>query len=1101
MPYHVHTDLSNGTTVLDSVNKYKQYIDLAKSYGMKAMAFSEHGNIFEWLHKKEYMERVEFTCNECGNKFSKNQEKCDCGNSKLTQTVFPMKYIHGCEFYMTETLDEKVRDNWHIGLYARNLSGFKELNKLSSKSFNKLDNHQYYNPRISLDELISTSDNIIVTTACLGSALNSNNKDVKNKLIKFLSDNKHRCFLEVQHHQVQAQSKYNQYMVELSDKHNIPLIAGTDTHAITGIDLTVRKILQARKNTFFDNEDGCDFKFKSYDELVESYRKQNAIDEKYYLQAIENTNKLAEMVEEFAIDRSFKYPELYEKPMDVINSKLFDGYKNRKIATKENVDIYNDRIKSELEVYEYQNALNFLLLDEDIKTAMRNEGRYCGYSRGSVSGSLVAYLLGITEIDSIKYNLYFERFMNMERISLADIDTDWAPCDRDRVKEYVHVDMKEKFNGLHTAEIITFNTNALKGAIRDVCGGIIALKEKGMIKDGDGLYDLILSKDEIGNIAKKIDSDEQAIRNKHPELFKYIDVAVGVIMSIGSHPAGTIVSPLDLEEEIGTFYTSDGLYPISQINMKEVDSLNFVKLDILGLDNVEIINKTCQLANIDVLTPDNMDFDDEDVWQNIIKHPLGIFQFEADYAHSLLRQILSDSTINKIKNKYPDVKKLSLMSMANGAIRPAGDSYRDALVNGEFADNGHEVLNEAFAFTNNYVVYQEQVIQFLNKFCGYSLGKADMVRRGFAKKTGTEKFLPEIKSGFAKTMLEKYGMNKESSDELITGFVRVIEDASRYLFSLNHADPYSMIGFATGLLRAKYPMQFMASLLDINKNNLSKTGVAIDYMNNFTHMRLESAKFRKSRGIYIPDIESGIIYKGVGSIKNVNNEVGDKLYEMRNMKFNSFYDFLEVSPLDKTQIETLIKVDYFSEFGKAKKLLNFYEIYRDWRGKKTVKKEKIDEIPFNIELIKQNSHETEKQFSKIDFGIILENYFHEIKDDDFTIKEKIEHHKEYLGYTNIKIDTHPSNCYVSDVIINSKYKKSHPKLILMSLGSGKEFDAKIDRKYFANMNVEKGDLISIKNSTYKPIKFKDDETGEWKVVPNKKQYWITNAVKIMEENL
>lgn len=593
--YHLHTDLSNGTTTLDSVNKYKQYVDKAKELGMTAMAFSEHGNIFEWLHKKEYIE------------------------------ASGMKYIHGLETYVT--LGEKERDNYHVGLYAKNYQGFLEINKLSSKAFERDGVHFYFSPRITLDELLSTSDNVIVTTACLGGILYSADGETKNKFIQFLSENRHRCFLEIQHHNVHEQIEYNKYLYDLSKQYDIPLIAGTDTHALDDDYMVGRAILQSRKGIHFDNEDSWDMTFKTYDQLVACYEKQNSLPKSVYLQAIDNTNKFADMVEPFELDRTFKYPKLYDNPEQKIEELLSEYRIKKMLDSKENVFEYDERIEYELDVYKSQDAVDFLLLEENIKSAMREEGKFCGYSRGSVSGSTIAWLLGITDVDSIKYKLYFERFMNPERVSLADIDTDWGTTDRDRVKEYIHKDMKEKGFNIYTAEIITFNTIALKGAIKDVAGGLRDMSETKLSAIGYPKSQLP-TLEETNDICKDVESKEDFYRKKYPKLFQYVDMLFGVIVSVGTHPAGTVVSPVDLDSTVGTFRLNTCDYPIVQLNMKEIDSLNYVKLDILGLDNIGIINNACKLAGIERLTPDNMDFEDDKVWDNICQSPMGIFQFE-----------------------------------------------------------------------------------------------------------------------------------------------------------------------------------------------------------------------------------------------------------------------------------------------------------------------------------------------------------------------------------------------------------------------------------------------------------------------------------------
>lgn len=437
-PYHVHSMLSNGVTNIDSITDFHEYIDKAQQLGIKAFGFSEHGSLFAWVKKKEYIEK--------------------CG----------MKYIHAVEVYLTEDISgEKIRDNYHCVLIAKNYDGVKELNKMVSVSFNRQDGHFYYMPRVTFDELISTSDNIIITTACLGGVLYNGTPTAKEKFLGFLKRNKHRCFLEIQHHNCQEQIEYNQLLASLSSSLGIPLIAGTDTHAINEEHMQGRAILQKAKNVNFANEDEWDLTFKTIDDLIAAYKKQNSLDMHLVYEAIENTNRMASMIEEFTLDYSPKYPKLYENSEEVFKQKINEGFIERGIRNYPNAQEYIDRIHYEYDVYKHNGAIDFMLLEENYKTAMRNIGIRYGYSRGSVSGSIIAYLLHITEIDSVKFNLNFERFMNTERVSLADIDTDWYSEDRKYVKDYLYGKQ-----GLYCCDIVTFNTIALKGAIKDVCRGL-----------------------------------------------------------------------------------------------------------------------------------------------------------------------------------------------------------------------------------------------------------------------------------------------------------------------------------------------------------------------------------------------------------------------------------------------------------------------------------------------------------------------------------------------------------------------------------------------------------------------------------------------------
>lgn len=386
--YHFHSMFSNGTTNIDSITGYKEYIERAKKLGMKAFGFSEHGNIFSWLHKKEYIEKL------------------------------GMKYIHAVETYITESLEEKVRDNYHCILIAKNYDGFLEINQLVSKSFNRaevkvVDDEArfYYMPRITYKELEETSDNVIITTACLGGILNKGNDVIRNRFICFLSRNKHRCFLEIQHHNDSSgdQKEYNKYLWELSKTIDVPLIAGTDTHALDDLHMEGRSILQKSKNVFFADEESWDLTFKTYDELVEAYKIQDSLPIDIVLDAIENTNRMADMIEEYKIDRSYKYPHLWEDPMGTFRQKIADGIKRRGVDKYPNIQEYLYRIEHEIKAYVHNQAIDFMLLMEDIIDWCNKNDIKVGYGRGSVNGSVIAWLLGITEMDSIKHGLNFER--------------------------------------------------------------------------------------------------------------------------------------------------------------------------------------------------------------------------------------------------------------------------------------------------------------------------------------------------------------------------------------------------------------------------------------------------------------------------------------------------------------------------------------------------------------------------------------------------------------------------------------------------------------------------------------------------------------------
>lgn len=1111
--YHLHSDLSNGVTNIDSITKYTEYVDYAASLGMKAMAFSEHGSVFEWLKKKETVEKA------------------------------GMKYIHAEEFYITESLDEKVRDNYHCVLIARNYDGVKELNKLSSVAFNRKDNHFYYAPRISFNELINTSDNIIICTACLASILASDNVPLKERFISFLINNKHRCFLELQHHNVQAQKDYNIALWKLSQESDIPMIVGTDTHALNEEHMRGRSILQKAKNIHFDNEDGWDLSFKTYDELVAAYEEQGALPIDIVKEAINNTNVMADMIEEFTMDRSYKYPHLWDNPEQLLRDKIKQGIIDKGVDEYPNYQEYLDRIEYEMEAYKHNEAIDFMLLMEDVISWCKSQDIQTGYGRGSVNGSVVAWLLGITEMDSIKFGLNFERFMNVERVSLSDIDTDIPPSRIDEVKQYVF-----NHHGLYCSDIITFNTIADKGAIRDVCRGLyknISFYDKlsskwkkeydtwqklcevyngypmpdGLQKEVDKASGNYLKITE--EVLKLFEESEELARQKYSEVFRYVDLVRGCVVSIGNHPCGMIVSPESIDDAIGLCSTATDPFPVSQLYMKEVDSLNYVKLDLLKLDTIQLISETCKIANIPMVLPDNMDIYDDNVWNSMRDNTTGCFQWESETGQDYIRKLLSDNTINKYKKAGLNIDKMTLLSIGNSAIRPAGASYRDDLANGVVRKTGSKPIDEFLSNTFGYLVFQCQIIEFLHQYCGFTMGEADIVRRGFAKKTGTDQFIPIIKNGgylndnenhyidgYIKTMKDKYDISEKKSEEDIVAFIQVIEDASSYLFSLNHSQPYSFMGYACAYLRYYYPTEFITCCLNINKDNSDKTTAVTEYART-VGVKIVPIKFGHSRADYACDAANKKVYKGVASVKNLNNTVSEELYTLSQSRvYDNFIDLLEdiatKTSCNSRQLDILIRLNYFADFGEIEELLYkthyFAALFDKNKGYKkqlkmsTAKKNDIDlgKLDDFAEFTVSKTNPDDGNYKNLRSKELLLDL--KYTGEPRSISNIITDQQEFLSYIDY-IDPNLDNRYIAVTNLDTSYS---PKFVAYCLKTGKTCPMKVRKTRsgksaiiyttFKEKPFKNGDILYMKKCKQEAkVKMVD---GEWIRDYANKEWWI-----------
>lgn len=1399
---HLHSMLSNGVTNIDSVTPYDQYIDKAHELGMAAMAFSEHGSVLGWVKKKLHMEEL------------------------------GMKYIHAEEFYLTNTLDEKVRDNYHCLLIAKNYAGVLELNKLSSKSFNRDNNSFYYVPRITIEDVKNTSDNIIVSTACLGGVLNKAPEPIRQDFFYWLRRHPDRCFLEIQPHISAEQKRYNQALWALSKRSGLRLLMCTDTHALNAEHVEGRKILQKAKNIHFDGEDEFYLEMLSYDELVALCKIQNALPMEVYLDAIEMTNVVADMVEPFELDYSYKYPHLWgDDSEQVLRAKIAEGIKWRGVDKLPNYQEYLDRIEYEMKAYIHNGAIDFMLLMEDIIAWCKTQDILVGYGRGSCNGSVIAYLLGITEMDSIKHGLNFERFMNTERVSLSDIDTDFPPSRINEVKQYI-------FNkhGLYCSDIVTFNTIALKGAIRDV---------------GRALQ---MPLDEVGNICNRVEMDEAGCRKQYPDLFKYVDIVNGCVVSVGNHPCftgdtlvftsngytpiqdvktgdkvlthknrwaivnevmsrqtnevvtiypssslpitttmnhpflvrhqykeryrkykddietervcyyapewceagdigpndvigymvnaneiaperfgnlpidaeafwwivgryigdgwigkgirhkqgydrydeylviccahdeqmeitvmldavnfnyrvekrptadriyiknremleylrrfgdkaygkfvpnfvldmpknllqaffdgymsadgsylakdnsysfrtiskklalgmiqvvaklyhrhcrvvvsapkdekicgrdvhskekysvsftkdrrkldrsfyeggyiwcrvkrleykaeqhmvynlsvvddnsytvnniavhncGLVVSPYSIDDCMGLFTTSTDDVPISQINMKEVDLQNYVKLDLLKLDTIELINETCKLAGIERLTPDNVDINDKAVWDSIRDDTTAIFQWEGATGDRYIKQLLSESNIQKFKKLNPNVDYMTLLSIGNGAIRPAGASYRDDLANGVIRKSGNAAIDEFMKPTFGYLVFQCQIIQFLHQYCGYTMGEADIVRRHFAKKTGTEKDIPQIKAGFAKTMAEQYGMSQEESDKVIADFIQVIMDASNYLFSLNHSQPYSYEGYVSGWLRYHYPLQFLTVALNINQGKEEKTSALTAYAHK-VGISIKPPKFRHSRSAYFCDAETNCIYKGLGSIKYMSEQVAEALYGMRDMQFRNFIDVLFAlqqlkDKPDSRQLDILIKIGYFEEFGPAKALLLGWEIFSKFCLSKKISLDKWDKMGYDIAILKANATNiTEKTAGGLDNRGLILGVLRSLHMPRTTIVDKLRWQAELLGYVDGSDPSRDVNDWLVLGVETTSYGTAWLRLYNLCYGAERHY--KVDKRWATSHSCKAGDVVKVVFEDKPRFKKLDDgkfvKTGEVETV--------VKMFKILEE--
>lgn len=596
--YHLHTEDSLSGGYVDSCTNYKEYVDKAKELGQTALCFTEHGTMYNWVEKKMY-------CEENG-----------------------IKYMHGIECYLTETFNENIRDNYHTILIAKNEAGFKELNRLYFTMSQK--DHFYYKPRLSFDEFLNISSNIIKISACLASPLiqfknkiqelGKANVEYQNKMDKYIELCKHYDYYEIQYHNCKDQIEYNQYLYKISQMYGKKLIAASDTHSINDYKAECRTMLQYGKEIVFSNEDTFDLTYKSYNEFINVFKIQNSLPEEIYLEAIEETNRMANLVEPIKLDTSIKYPILYpdkdeEQVMwDWINKKY--KYKVDNKIIDGNNPKYMENIKEEMRVFKKINMIGFMLFMSELMTWCRDNKIPSSPCRGSVGGSTVAYITDIIDLDPVIRNTVFSRFANEDRQEIGDIDLDIYEDQRQLVYDYII----NRFGYENTAYILAIGTLDTKGVI-DLLGR--AFRKKAQIEHTYTLYTL----EKIKEIKKDYDISPEQVKLDYPDLFYCFDGLLGVAVSQSQHPAGIIASPINLIDNYGVFVGTDGQY-ILPINMEEVHEIGLAKYDILGLKNIGVIRKCCELIGINFPLSHEINWNDQNVFKDMITSPSGIFQFE-----------------------------------------------------------------------------------------------------------------------------------------------------------------------------------------------------------------------------------------------------------------------------------------------------------------------------------------------------------------------------------------------------------------------------------------------------------------------------------------
>ncbi len=883
---HVHSHYS----LLDGLPKIDELLDYAKELGMDSIALTDHGVMYG---------AVEF--------YKKAKAK-------------GIKPIIGCEVYVAfEKLTDK-RPNIdskrnHLILLAKNEQGYKNLVKLVSIAH--LDGF-YYKPRIDEEILEKYADGLIGLTACIqgkipmlliGNKIEEAEETAK-KYEKFFG--KGNFYLELQHHaNIPQQAVANKKLIELSKKTGIPLVATNDLHYLRKEDSEAQDVLMLI-NTGSDINDPerlsmtqDNFSMYSPEEMADFF-KENP-------EAIENTQKIADMCDfkmelgktklpRFPLPEGKTAEEYLEELAYAGLEKRYGGDNDPKIM---------ERLKYELSVIEKTGFAGYFLIVQDFVNWAKEKRIIVGPGRGSAGGSIVAYLTGITNVDPIKHNLLFERFLNPERISMPDIDMDFADRRRDEVIKYV----AEKYGTDHVAQIITFGTMAARAVIRDVgralqytysyCDTMAKLIPMGM--------DLDETLEKVDEFKNMYETDPMATRLI--DLGKKLE---GVARHASTHACGVVISADPLDELVPVQHPKESEVGIlTQFEGHSIEDLGLLKMDFLGLKNLTIIEDT--LARIYVLH-DKLSIDLDKIPENdpktykLLQEALttSVFQLESDGMKRYLKELVPSS--------FEDITAMVAL------YRPGPMQFIPDYIERKHGNQTityiHPKLEPILKDTFGICIYQEQLMKIAQEVCGFTLGEADVLRKAVGKKI--KELLDAQKSKFINGAVDN-GATKKVAQELWTWILPF----AAYGFNKSHSAAYATIAYQTAYLKAHYPVEFMASVLTSERNDVERISFLIDECKKMNVEVLAPNINESLKNFAVVEGKNQIRF-GFLAIKNVGANIAEAIVEERKVagKFESIGDFIhrvKSKDLNKKSMEALIKSGAFDEFAERNQLLGNLE--------------------------------------------------------------------------------------------------------------------------------------------------------------------------------
>jgi len=873
---HCHTDYS----MLDGACDIPTLMDTAARMEMPAIAMSDHGNLFG---------AVEFY------------------NTAKSKGVNP---IIGCEVYVTpgKLTDRKEGDGYnHLVLLAETQEGYKNLINLVSTAYTE---GFYYKPRIDKDLLSRHAKGIICTSACLKGDINEavvrGKYDEAKRLAYEYQDmfGKGNFFLELQDHGLNDDPIVMRDIVRLARDTDMPLIATNDSHYIEKRDSRLQEVLIciSTGTTMSDPRrmrfDSQEFYLKSKEEMLRLFGEiPDALTNTWEisqrchvkLEKVENPFPDFTVPQGHSVESYFEYVarQGFEARRSVLAAQAAAGTLKHAMAE------YEERLDREIKLIQSMKFTGYFLIVWDFIRYARSQGIPVGPGRGSAAGSLVSYCMRITDIDPLQYNLLFERFLNPERISFPDVDVDFCTRRRGEVIQYV----TEKYGREQVAQIITFNSLAAKGAIKDV-GRVLDMG----FAEVDRLTKMV---PQVLNIKLKEAIEQepnmQDAAAKDPRVKEVLELAQrleGKARNAGVHAAGVVISPVPLKELVPLYKTNKDEI-VTQYDMGGLEKLALLKMDFLGLTTLTIIEDAVNLIEKtrgDKIILEEIPIDDPKAYQIFSKAlTSGVFQFESSGMRDVLR-------------RYEPTRIEDLIAL-NALYRPG--PIQGGMID-DFIDRKHgrkKVVYELsetepiLAETYGVIVYQEQVMQIANVLAGYSLGEADILRRAMGKKKAEE--MDKQRQRFLQGAREKR-LNEKKAEKIFD----LMAQFAGYGFNKSHSAAYAYLAYVTGYLKAHYPVEFMAALLTSETGNTAKV---VKYIQECREMKIDvlPPNVNASDWNFTPD--GAAIRFGLGAVKNVGQGAVEAIVGARERvgKFTSLYEFCEeIDPaaINRRVLESLIKV-------------------------------------------------------------------------------------------------------------------------------------------------------------------------------------------------